>query len=268
MFENLKDKEKEGENKEQKLDEKVDDIFSETEGPSDEEKEVPKEDAPNPIKPQSPESPKASEAPAESFDDLEKSRSRSGGILKKIFIVIIILVVIGVAAYFIYSLILVPQAEELEGEAGEDVVLDNADLDFINDVVNDPEVEEELDLTNGEPEEELIEEEPIEEELIEEEPIEEEEVVEEEELDADIQILKSIDSDGDGLSDYDETYVIGTDSFKPDTSGNSFNDLTEITNCYDPLSKEGEIDVSLFVDPELFMERFPEVVESCDLSLE
>jgi hypothetical protein len=250
MFENLKDKEKE----EGKLNEKVDDIFAETEGSVNEEKDLPKDDVPNPMMPQSPEAP---EAPAENFDELEDSGPGSGGILKKIFIAIIVLAVIGIAAYLVYSLILVPQAEELEKEAKQEVVLDDDDLDFINDIIIEPVIEDDLDL---------IEEEPIEEDIIEEDPIEEDII--EEELSIDIQILKTIDSDGDGISDYDEIYVIGTDPFNPDTSGNNFNDLTEITNCYDPFSKEGRLDISLFVDPELFMERFPEVVENCNLSLE
>ncbi len=247
MFENLKDEEKKEENKNQELDEKVDDIFAETEGSGDEEKEVFKDDGPEPIQPQSPDS----KDPGESVGDLEESSPASGGILKKIFVVIIVLAVIGIAAYLVYSLVLLPQAEELEKEAKQDIILDDEDFDFINNIINDFD-EEDVGF---------IEEDPIEEDPIEEDPIEEE-------IDMNIQILKTIDSDGDGISDYDEIYVIGTDPFNPDTSGNGFNDLTEITNCYDPFSKEGRLDISLFLDPELFMERFPEVVENCNLSLE
>ena len=59
------------------------------------------------------------------------------------------------------------------------------------------------------------------------------------------------DSDGDGLSDWEENYVfsfldttdpaqpriIHTDPMKADTDGDTFSDYDEITNCYSPFSK-------------------------------
>jgi lipoprotein-anchoring transpeptidase ErfK/SrfK len=67
---------------------------------------------------------------------------------------------------------------------------------------------------------------------------------------ADDSKLKSTDSDGDGLSDYDETYIYHTDPSNPDTDGDGYNDGHEVEHGYDP-NKNGndklqkEIDVDL-----------------------
>ncbi len=45
-----------------------------------------------------------------------------------------------------------------------------------------------------------------------------------------------IDSDGDGLSDYDEINIYGTDPLNPDTDGDGYNDGEEVSAGYDPLN--------------------------------
>jgi hypothetical protein len=62
--------------------------------------------------------------------------------------------------------------------------------------------------------------------------------------------LKTMDSDGDGLSDYDELYVYHTDPHNPDTDGDGYSDGHEVANSYDPNKKgddklQKEIDVDL-----------------------
>lgn len=55
--------------------------------------------------------------------------------------------------------------------------------------------------------------------------------------------LMERDTDGDGLSDYDEIYVHGTDPLNPDTDGDGLNDYDEI-NVYgtDPLNPDTDGD--------------------------
>jgi len=43
-----------------------------------------------------------------------------------------------------------------------------------------------------------------------------------------------IDSDFDGLSDYEEIYVYGTDPLNPDSDGDGFSDGDEVRNGYNP----------------------------------
>jgi hypothetical protein len=48
--------------------------------------------------------------------------------------------------------------------------------------------------------------------------------------------LRNTDSDDDGLSDYDEINIHGTDPNNPDTDGDGYLDGVEVENGYDPLS--------------------------------
>ncbi len=48
-----------------------------------------------------------------------------------------------------------------------------------------------------------------------------------------IQAVPGVDSDGDGLTDAEEK-ALGTDPNKKDTDGDSYSDLTEVQNLYDP----------------------------------
>jgi hypothetical protein len=47
--------------------------------------------------------------------------------------------------------------------------------------------------------------------------------------------LDNPDSDGDGLSDYDEVKKWKTDPMRPDTDGDGFPDGEEVSNGYNPL---------------------------------
>jgi alpha-tubulin suppressor-like RCC1 family protein len=57
-------------------------------------------------------------------------------------------------------------------------------------------------------------------------------------------MMKFIDSDGDGINDYDEVHIHGTDPLKPDTDGDRIPDYVELISGSDPTDP---IDVS--VDP-------------------
>lgn len=46
--------------------------------------------------------------------------------------------------------------------------------------------------------------------------------------------LKALDSDHDGLSDYDEIYIYHTDPHNPDSDGDGYSDGDEVTHNYDP----------------------------------
>ncbi len=56
----------------------------------------------------------------------------------------------------------------------------------------------------------------------------------------DIESLKNKDSDGDGLSDYDEIYLYHTSPYLKDTDSDGVDDKTEITRGTDPNCPEGK----------------------------
>ena len=51
---------------------------------------------------------------------------------------------------------------------------------------------------------------------------------------------QDLDTDGDGLSDYDEIYLYGTSPYLEDTDSDGISDYDEIKRGSDPLCKEGE----------------------------
>lgn len=53
-------------------------------------------------------------------------------------------------------------------------------------------------------------------------------------------VLQTTDTDGDGLSDYDELYIYGTSPFLADTDSDGVSDLNEIKGGSDPLCAEGQ----------------------------
>jgi hypothetical protein len=196
------------------------------------------------------------------FSDFDDNGKKQGKFFKKFLVVIIILVVILIIAYFVYSKILAPKVlnetssnsnnnmQELFAGTGNEI---NIDTEII---------EEEDDF--------------LENDLIEEESSEKD-------------ALKRIDSDGDGMSDYDEIYnyftdhfnpdsdgdgigdyeeifITGTDPFNPDSDGDGYFDGQETMSCYNPLG-DGAIDINLFDDPEYFADRFPELMEKCNLTI-
>lgn len=52
--------------------------------------------------------------------------------------------------------------------------------------------------------------------------------------------LQDMDTDGDGLSDYDEIYVYGTSPYLADTDSDGISDYDEIMQNTDPLCPEGQ----------------------------
>ena len=52
--------------------------------------------------------------------------------------------------------------------------------------------------------------------------------------------LQGIDTDKDGLSDYDEMYIYKTSPYLPDTDSDGYLDKQEIDNGYDPLCPAGQ----------------------------
>lgn len=75
------------------------------------------------------------------------------------------------------------------------------------------------------------------------------------------QLDETIDTDGDGLSDYDETFLYGTSPYLEDTDGDGISDYDEIMQGTDPLCPEGG-------DCFLMEEFFAEPEESFNPSLE
>ncbi|MFA5188431.1 MAG: hypothetical protein WC460_03660 [Patescibacteria group bacterium] len=47
--------------------------------------------------------------------------------------------------------------------------------------------------------------------------------------------LYNLDTDNDGLADFEEYYIYNTDPFKPDTDGDGYNDGLEVSTGYNPL---------------------------------
>lgn len=59
----------------------------------------------------------------------------------------------------------------------------------------------------------------------------------------DPEVLKTMDSDGDGLNDYDEIYVYGTNPLDPDSDGDGLNDYDEVmVHGTDPLNPDSDGD--------------------------
>jgi len=54
------------------------------------------------------------------------------------------------------------------------------------------------------------------------------------------EVLKAKDSDHDGLSDYDETYIYRTSPYLPDTDSDGLSDYDEVKAGTDPLCPKGE----------------------------
>ena len=52
--------------------------------------------------------------------------------------------------------------------------------------------------------------------------------------------LQNRDTDGDGLSDYEEIYIYGTSPYLADTDGDGYTDKQEIDGGFDPLCPKGQ----------------------------
>jgi len=206
-----------------------------------------------------------------SFDSSEK---KGGGIIKKMFILIIVFVLIGAGAYFVYSQILLPGSsnnQDLISQSQNNLTDNNNNNDSLTDESFDENFQQGEDIFNDE----LLDEAQTEDNL---EPVEDvspEDVLKNIDSDGDglsdyeeIYIYKTDpynqDSDGDGLSDYEEVMIFGTDPLSADTDGDTYFDGQEILSGYNPLGG-GIIDVSLFKSEELFRTNFMDLVEKFNL---
>ncbi|MCK9438764.1 MAG: hypothetical protein WC164_00415 [Patescibacteria group bacterium] len=210
-----------------------------------------------------------------SFGSDEK---KGGGIIKKMFVLIIIFVLIGVGAYFVYSKILLPNSSSQTNQG----LIDQSQNDLEEEVVVDNETESNNIIDENLQQEENF----VENDTAEELEVVEEGVVDVEENSSD-EVLKNLDSDSDGLNDYEELYIYKTDLYNPDSDSDGLNDYEEIVIIgTDPLSADtdgdtyfdgqemlsgysplggGIIDPSLFKDQELFRNKFIDLVEKFNL---
>lgn len=62
----------------------------------------------------------------------------------------------------------------------------------------------------------------------------------EEETEKTIEQLRTMDTDGDGLSDFDELYVYSTSPYLKDSDSDTFSDKDEITQGFDPNCPKGQ----------------------------
>lgn len=199
-------------------------------------------------------------AKTETNDWSENDRpAKSGKILKTIFLVVIILLIVLVAAYFVYAKILLPKTlnsnvntvdNSLNTVSNQSDVLDNqADMDDEkNDLIEDNQEDLATSSDDGL---------------------------------GNLEVLKNVDSDLDGLSDYDELYIhytdpyvldsdsdlisdydeimiFGTNPNLSDSDSDGYSDGQEIMSAYNPLG-EGRIDLSSIKDLELLAERYPDL---------
>lgn len=283
----------------QKKPDKVDDIFAETDSPAGSNPLPANNQRPANFRPagQGNEMPKMNVKQERSFDDsFASTEKKGGGIIKKMFILIIILALIGIGAYFVYSRILLPSSslkqntlvqnqggQDLSSQSQDDLMKDNNLSDDVLD--NESLIDDFAPMDND-----LA---PIEDDfsdnLIDEGQVEDgfPPIGDTSEEDSANEVLKNLDSDGDGLSDYDEIYIyhtdpynhdsdndnlsdydeimiFGTDPLSADTDGDTYFDGQEILNGYNPLGS-GVIDVSLFKNEELFRANFADLVEKFSL---
>lgn len=244
---------------------KVDDIFAESDKS---ENQLNK-------KPASFSNPNSTKPPVNSLNDSlaefeEEESNKSGKIVKTIFLIIFILAIIGISAYFVYSKILLPKTLNQSNSLNQNIPLENeniidnniVDNDFVdNDIIDDNNINNDIidsDIVATTSEENLI--------------IEEGEENNLETIDSDEDGLSDydeiyiygtnpyiIDTDGDGLSDYNEVMIFGTDPLISDTDADTYLDGQEVFSGHNPLG-EGKLDSNLFINKELFIENYPELV--------
>jgi len=199
------------------------------------------------------------------FEDENKSRSKK--MIKIILLIVIILVIILISAYFVYSKILLPKTLNVDNNTKNTTV--NTSVNTSNESTGSTslvgtEAGEMTDVEIGLEDESLL-----------------EEIIDDEENSEAIEVLKNIDSDSDGLFDYDETYVyktdpnlfdtdndmindydevmiFGTNPLLPDSDNDTYLDGKEIMSGYNPLG-EGKLNSLLLKDQNLFVEKYPEL---------
>lgn len=151
----------------------------------------------------------------------DESNSSSGKVLKiAIFVVVVAILVLG--SYLVYTNFI-----------KKDKVADLSNNEN-NQLVNEEKVDQDLQsnqITNNNNEDDFIV--PVSERQNL-EPLVEEKNNQEPALETD---LRNMDSDGDGLSDYDEIYIYKTNPNLVDTDGDGYSDYEEVTNGYNPLGE-------------------------------
>jgi hypothetical protein len=214
--------------------EDVEDIFADTET----EESVKDNSEEKPISPAQTKTDSAPVEPSSEKVEIEEEHSElDGGYKKKkilkVVIIAALLILVSVAAYFIYNSFIKNNQTEIEDNL---VVVEN---EIEEEEENWPEFVDPNSIINEEEEEEEVMPVEEEEEVI---PEEEEEEGEEEIINPiwldriDSIKLGILDSDGDGLSDLVEEYI-STDASNTDTDGDTYSDLEEIINGYNPLGE-------------------------------
>ncbi len=151
--------------------------------------------------------------------------------LLKLMIIAGLVILLSVAAYFAYSYFMPSSETDLENN----IVIVESNVNEQDSQNNWPEL---IDPNLIIPEEEEVAPEP--------EPIIEEETVSPIWLERiNTTKLALVDSDSDGLNDLAEEYI-GTDPNNADTDGDSYSDLSEILNSYNPLG-EGVLPVDFLI---------------------
>ncbi len=204
-------------------DEKVDDIFADTDTAS--EKNESSNVVPEKInKISEKDQDKKSEEKIEKFDENKLKQTNNASWLKPVIIGVLI-IVLAVVIYFVYGMFssdeeeipLIPSSSQ-----EEDDDFTPTSPEFVDPSLIIPEPMEEPEFITEEPE--------IEEEIIE----EEEEIIEVYEIN--LLDYSFVDTDGDGLSDLAEEFI-GTNPNNPDSDGDSFSDYDELINGYNPLGE-------------------------------
>ncbi|PKM91014.1 hypothetical protein CVU82_04425 [Candidatus Falkowbacteria bacterium HGW-Falkowbacteria-1] len=206
------------------------------------------------------------------FDSDFDKEKRGSSILKKVFIIIFVLALVGVGAYFVYSQILLPNSVQ-----NKDLTLNDANL---NNQTNPVDTNNDSEIVLNDDEADIVDQDIVNEPGFQDDTIIDDQIKPED-------LLKNVDSDGDGLSDYDEMYTYMTDLYNPDadtdglsdyeevmifgsdplssdTDGDTYFDGEELMNGYSPIGT-GAIDPTLFKNSDLFFDRFPNLVEKFNL---
>ena len=229
---------------------KVDDIFTESEKGSS--AQDPRMINQNPNQNPMMQNPQGASS---AFQDFEEEGSRSSKILKTLFVIILILAIIGVAAYFVYSKILLPKtinAPVIENQNNQN---NNEDNNFQFEEDLNQVIEEE---NNTSTDDLIINDDNSEENILKNIDTDEDGLSDFDEINLYNTDPLIADTDGDGLSDFDEIMIFNTDPLNPDTDGDTYLDGQEVLSGYNPLG-EGKLDMSLIKDMDLFLEKYPEL---------
>lgn len=258
MFENLNNKDTE----------RVDDIFADSDKAEEARpnnipfaKAMPNVDLPG-IKQQVDQISAKEKIDLDDFDD-ETKKAPGGKVLKKIFIMILILAIIGLLAYIVYAKILLPKALNVENEnLNKDISLDLGENVKLNNTSTEEEIiattststeEDILGENNGSSTEETI------------DPLKK--------MDSDYDLVTDFDelyvyssdpynpdSDGDTISDFDEVFIFGTNPNKNDSDADTYLDGKEISSGYNPLGT-GKLELTQIKDLTLFSEKYPAIYQ-------